>query len=45
MFGCYETIKGIQDRGVMATIKNFIANEQKHFYQALEWVLPNALSF
>ncbi|CCT63152.1 probable beta-glucosidase [Fusarium fujikuroi IMI 58289] len=38
------TIKGIQDSGVMATIKHFIGNEQEHFRQAWEWGLPNAIS-
>ncbi|KAH8180252.1 fibronectin type III-like domain-containing protein [Sarocladium implicatum] len=40
----FETVKGIQDQGVMATIKHFVGNEQEHFRQAWEWGLPNALS-
>jgi beta-glucosidase len=39
-----ETIKGIQEEGVMATIKHFIGNEQEHFRQSFEWALPNAMS-
>ncbi|KAF7562368.1 hypothetical protein G7046_g1782 [Stylonectria norvegica] len=39
-----QTIKGIQDQGVMATIKHFVGNEQEHFRQPWEWGLPNALS-
>ena len=39
-----QTIKGIQDAGVMATAKHYIANEQEHFRQSFEWGLPNALS-
>jgi len=39
-----QTIKGIQDRGVMATIKHFVGNEQEHFRQPWEWGLPHALS-
>ena len=39
-----ETIKGIQDEGVMATIKHYVANEQEHFRQAWEWGLPHAVS-
>ncbi|KAL6870204.1 hypothetical protein ACO1O0_001542 [Amphichorda felina] len=41
---CAETIRGIQDQHVMATIKHFIANEQEHFRQSWEWGLPNAMS-
>jgi beta-glucosidase len=39
-----ETIKGIQQEGVIATIKHFIGNEQEHFRQSWEWGLPNAMS-
>jgi len=39
-----QTIKGVQDEGVMATAKHYIANEQEHFRQAWEWILPNAIS-
>lgn len=39
-----QTIKGIQEEGVMATIKHFIGNEQEHFRQSWEWGLPNAMS-
>lgn len=39
-----EAIRGIQDEGVMATAKHYIANEQEHFRQSYEWGLPNALS-
>lgn len=38
------TIKGIQDEGVIATAKHYIANEQEHFRQSFEWGLPNAMS-
>ncbi|KAH7038027.1 glycosyl hydrolase family 3 N terminal domain-containing protein [Microdochium trichocladiopsis] len=31
-----ESIKGIQDAGVIATLKHYIANEQEHFRQAGE---------
>lgn len=39
-----QTIKGIQDQHVMATIKHYIANEQEHFRQAWAWGLPHAIS-
>lgn len=39
-----QTIKGIQDEGVIATAKHYLANEQEHFRQAWEWGLPNAIS-
>lgn len=39
-----ETIKGMQDEGVMATAKHYIANEQEHFRQANEWLTPHAIS-
>ncbi|KAJ8129143.1 hypothetical protein O1611_g4491 [Lasiodiplodia mahajangana] len=39
-----QSIKGIQDEGVMATIKHLVANEQEHFRQSFEWGLANAIS-
>ena len=39
-----QTIKGIQDEGVIATAKHYIANEQEHFRQANEWMTPQAIS-
>lgn len=39
-----ESIRGIQDEGVIATIKHYIGNEQEHFRQSWEWLLPNAMS-
>ncbi|KAL9135722.1 MAG: hypothetical protein Q9175_003078 [Cornicularia normoerica] len=39
-----QTIKGIQDVGVMATAKHYVANEQEHFRQANEWLTPHAIS-
>jgi beta-glucosidase-like glycosyl hydrolase len=40
----FETIRGTQDEGVIATAKHFIGNEQEHFRQGLEWGIPNSLS-
>ncbi|MCJ1310326.1 hypothetical protein MMC25_003989 [Agyrium rufum] len=40
----YETIRGIQDQGVIATAKHYVGNEQEHFRQSFEWGLPNAIS-
>ncbi|KAI5804404.1 putative beta-glucosidase [Geopyxis carbonaria] len=34
--GMMETIKGMQDAGVVATAKHFIGNEQEHFRQVTE---------
>ena len=39
-----QTIKGIQDEGVMATAKHYVGNEQEHYRQSWEWALPNAIS-
>jgi beta-glucosidase-like glycosyl hydrolase len=39
-----ETIRGIQDEGVIATAKHYVLNEQEHFRQSFEWGLPNAMS-
>ncbi|KAF2810254.1 uncharacterized protein BDZ99DRAFT_488102 [Mytilinidion resinicola] len=39
-----QTIKGIQDEGIVATAKHFIGNEQEHFRQSWEWGTPNAIS-
>ena len=39
-----QEIKGIQESGVIATAKHYIANEQEHFRQSFEWGLPNAIS-
>lgn len=39
-----QTIKGIQDEGVIATAKHYVANEQEHFRQANEWLTPHAIS-
>ena len=39
-----NTIKGIQEMGVIATAKHYVANEQEHFRQSFEWGLPNAMS-
>ncbi|WPG97361.1 putative beta-glucosidase e [Acrodontium crateriforme] len=39
-----QTIKGIQDSGVIATAKHWIGNEQEHFRQSWEWGTPNAIS-
>ena len=39
-----QTIKGIQDEGIIATAKHYILNEQEHFRQPYEWGLPNSIS-
>lgn len=39
-----QTIKGIQDAGVIATAKHYVLNEQEHFRKSFEWGLPEAIS-
>ncbi|ODH45423.1 hypothetical protein ACO22_00148 [Paracoccidioides brasiliensis] len=39
-----QTIRGIQDNGVMATPKHFVLNEQEHYRQGGEWGIPSAMS-
>lgn len=39
-----DTIRGIQRTGVMATAKHFVMNEQEHFRQGREWIIPDAIS-
>jgi beta-glucosidase len=39
-----QTIKGIQESGVIATAKHYVGNEQEHFRQSWEWGTPNAIS-
>lgn len=39
-----QTIKGIQDAGVIATAKHLVLNEQEHFRKSFEWGLPHAIS-
>ncbi|OAX79896.1 hypothetical protein ACJ72_05783 [Emergomyces africanus] len=39
-----ETIRGIQDNGVIATAKHYVLNEQEHYRQVGEWGIPIAMS-
>ncbi|KAI1907529.1 hypothetical protein LOZ61_006076 [Ophidiomyces ophidiicola] len=39
-----ETIRGIQELGVIATAKHYVLNEQEHYRQPHEWGIPNAMS-
>lgn len=39
-----ETIKGIQDSGVIACAKHYIGNEQEHFRQAVNGLTKFAYS-
>ena len=42
--GASQTIRGIQDEGVQATAKHFIAQEQEHYRQPMVWGSVQALS-
>lgn len=42
--GASQTIRGIQDEGVQATAKHFIAQEQEHYRQPIIWGSIQALS-
>lgn len=42
--GAAQTIKGMQDAGIIATAKHYLLNEQEHFRQPYEWGLPNSIS-
>lgn len=39
-----ETIRGIQDNGVIATAKHYVLNEQEHYRMPNEWGIPQAVS-
>lgn len=39
-----ETIRGIQQNGVMATAKHYVMNEQEHFRRPYEWNTDFAIS-
>ena len=39
-----ETIRGIQDNGVIATAKHYVLNEQEHYRMPNEWGIPHAVS-
>lgn len=39
-----ETIRGIQENGVIATAKHYVLNEQEHYRMPFEWDIPNAMT-
>lgn len=39
-----QTIRGIQDSGVIATAKHYVGNEQEHYRQPWEWGTRSAIS-